>query len=146
MTGKWFAGTLLALSLLFSEFGVSQSSASIVNPSASKFREIHVDASRAQGTIRSYQGVNGVPTPIMEGLPTVIQQYKALRIDVIRTHDTMGPTDISAHFSPDNPLLAWLVPDAVQRRKLVETGNDAAIFPDWSADPDRVESYNFGPS
>jgi len=146
MTGKWFAGTLLALSLLLSEFGVSQSSASTANPSASKFRKIHVDASRVKGTIRSYQGVNGVPTPIMEGLPTVIQQYKALRIDVIRTHDTMGPTDISAHFSPDNPLLAWLVPDAVQRRKLVETGNDAAIFPDWSADPDRVESYNFGPS
>jgi xylan 1,4-beta-xylosidase len=146
MTGRWFAGTLLAISSFVSAVGVSQTSTSAASPSASQFREIHVDASKVQGTIRSYQGVNGVPTPIMQGLPSVIQQYKDLHIDVIRTHDTMGPTDISAHFSLDNPLLAWLVPDVEQRRRLVETGNEAAIFPDWSADPNRPESYNFGPS
>jgi xylan 1,4-beta-xylosidase len=146
MTGGWLASTFLAVSLLFCEAGICQTSAPAANPSATLFRDIHVDASKINGTIRSYQGVNGVPTPIMEGLPNLAQQYKELRIDVIRTHDTMGPTDVSARFSLDNPLLAWLVPDSGQRRKLVQSGNDAAIFPDWSADPERPQSYNFGPS
>ena len=145
MTGRWLVLFLLTLSYLHRETGVCQTNASPANPTA-QFREIRVNASKVRGTIRSFQGVNGVPTPIMEGLPNVVQQYKELRIDVIRTHDTMGPTDVSAHFSLENPLLAWLVPDAGQRRKLVQSGNDAAIFPDWSADPDLPESYNFGPS
>lgn len=112
----------------------------------SQLREIHVDASQVEGTIRSFQGVNGVPTPIMAGLPDLTEQYKALHIDVIRTHDTMGPTDVSAQFSNDNPLLAWLVPDNSQRAKIVAAGNAANLFPDWNADPDKPESYNFGPT
>lgn len=115
-------------------------------PATADLREIRVNAAKVQGTIRSFQGVNGVPTAIMEGLPNLVQQYKDLRIDVIRTHDTMGPTDISAHFSTDNPLLVWLVTDATQRAKLVEAGNAAALFPDWNADPERPDSYNFGPT
>src|SRR5262249_35879076 len=103
MTGRWFAGTLLALSLFFSEFGASQTSAPAANPSASKFREIHVDASKVKGTIRSYQGVNGVPTPIMEGLPTLPKKYKELGIAVIRTHAPMGrPTFL--------PTSHWIIP------------------------------------
>lgn len=127
------------------EIGLCQT-AKKQNSSEAKFREIHVDASKLKGAIRSFQGVNGTPTPIMEDLPDVTQQYKALRIDMIRTHDTMGPTDIDAYYSKDNLLLAWLVPDAERRAKLVKAGNNAAIFPDWNADPEKAESYNFGPS
>jgi xylan 1,4-beta-xylosidase len=146
MTSRWLALTFLTVSLFFCEAGACQTNIPPANPSGTQFRDIHADASKVKGTIRSYQGVNGVPTPIMEGLPNVVQQYRDLRIDVIRTHDTMGPTDISARFSPDNPLLAWLVPDSGQRRKLVQSGNDAAIFPNWNADPERAQNYNFGPS
>jgi xylan 1,4-beta-xylosidase len=109
-------------------------------------RQIRVDAAIVTGGIRSFQGVNGVPTPIMTGLPDLEQQYRELHIDVIRTHDTMGPTDIAARYSVDNPLLAWLVPDVAQRTTLVRAGNAAAIFPDWSADPEKPESYNFVPT
>jgi xylan 1,4-beta-xylosidase len=146
MTGRWLVPAFLAVSIFLCEAGVCQPSAPPVHPAATQFREIHVDASKVKGTIRSFQGVNGVPTPIMQGLPNLVQQYKALGIDVIRTHDTMGPTDISARFSLNNPLLTWLVPDSVQRAKLVQSGNDAAIFPNWQADPERQENYNFGPS
>ena len=146
MIGNRLTLILLSASVLFSEAGFSQTRATPASPSDSQFRNIHVDATKVRGTVRSFQGVNGVPTPIMEGLPSLVRQYKELRIDVVRTHDTMGPTDISARFSPDNPLLTWLVPNSAQRVKLVERGNEAAIFPDWSADPERPESYNFGPS
>jgi len=134
-------GSVFAISLFLGASGLCQSG----GPN-SGLREIRVDAAKVKGTIRSFQGVNGVPTPIMEGLPNLEQQYKDLHIDVIRTHDTMGPTDISAHFSIDNALLAWLVPETAQRQKLVEAGNAAKIFPDWSADPEKPESYNFSPT
>src|SRR5689334_12884254 len=146
MTGRWLVPTFLAVSIFFCEAGVCQPSAPPARPAATQFRDIHVDVSKVKGTIRSFQGVNGVPTPIMQGLPNVLQQYKALGIDVIRTHDTMGPTDVSARFSLNNPLLTWLVPDSAQRASLVQSGNDAAIFPNWEADPERPENYNFGPS
>ena len=131
--------SLLAALILISAFAFAQ------DPS-SNLREIHVDASQVYGTIRSLQGVNGVPTPVMQGLPNLVKQYKDLHIDVIRTHDTMGPTDISAQFSNDNPLLAWLVPDNTQRSEIVTAGNAANLFPDWNADPEKPESYNFGPT
>jgi hypothetical protein len=111
-----------------------------------EFRALHVDASKSMGTIRSFQGVNGIPTPIMEGLPDLVDQYKELHIGTIRTHDTMGPTDIDARFSLDAPLLAWLVPGKEQRARLVQAGNAAALFPDWNANPDKPESYNFAPT
>jgi xylan 1,4-beta-xylosidase len=129
-----------------SEFGFCQTTSKKQNLHELRFREIHVDVSRVKGTIRSFQGVNGTPTPIMEDLPDVTQQYKDLRIDMVRTHDTMGPTDVDAYYSTDNLLLAWLVPEAGRRAKLVAAGNKAAIFPDWNADPEKPESYNFGPS
>lgn len=131
--------SLLAFLILTSAFLFAQ------DPSGN-LREIHVNASQVYGTIRSLQGVNGVPTPIMAGLPNLVKQYKDLHIDVIRTHDTMGPTDISAQFSVGNPLLAWLVPDNAQRAKIVNAGNAANLFPDWNADPDKPESYHFGPT
>src|ERR1700756_288580 len=140
---------LISTSLLvsaLSEFGFCQTPSKKQNPPELQFREIHVEASRVKGKIRSFQGVNGTPPPIMENLPDLTQQYKDLRIDMVRTHDTMGPTDVDAYYSTDNLSLAWLVPDAERRAKLVAAGNRAAIFPDWNADPGKPESYNFGPS
>ncbi len=110
------------------------------------FRVIQVDAGKVTGKIRSFQGLNGPPHPIMEGLPDLVQQYRDLRIDSIRTHDIMGPTDVAAHYSTDRPLLIWLVPDLQQRTRLVNAANEGAIFPDWNADPEKPESYHFGPS
>ncbi|MGA2390015.1 MAG: hypothetical protein ABSF97_13690 [Candidatus Sulfotelmatobacter sp.] len=79
----------------------------------------------------------------MAGLPTLVQQYKDLRINQVRTHDSMGPTDIDAHFDIGNGDLAWLIPDDAQRAGVVKAGNASIIFPDWSADPEKPESYNF---
>lgn len=111
-----------------------------------QLRAVHVDAGKVTGQIRSFQGVNGQPTPVMEGLPNLVKQYKDLRIDMVRTHDFMGPTEIDSRFSNDDPLLAWLVPNSEQRAKLVVAGNASIIFPDWSANPDKPESYRFGPT
>ncbi len=111
-----------------------------------QLRQLHVDAGKISGTIRSFQGVNGQPTPVMEGLPTLVKQYKDLRIDMVRTHDFMGPSEIDSHYVIGDPWLTWLVPDTDQRSKLVAAGNAATIFPDWSADPEKPESYRFGPT
>jgi xylan 1,4-beta-xylosidase len=116
------------------------------NLSNAAFREVQVDAGRVVGTIRSFQGLNGPPFPIMDGLPNLGKQYKSLHIDTVRTHDIMGPTDIAARYSVDNLLLAWLVPDSKQRTALVQSGQTGEIFPDWNADPERPESYHFAAS
>jgi xylan 1,4-beta-xylosidase len=110
------------------------------------FRSLQVDASKTVGQIKSFQGLNGLPYPVMEGLPNLVEQYKELRIDQIRTHDDMGPTDIDAQWALDYPMLVWLVPDAKQRAGLVKDGNAAIMFPDWNADPEKPSSYNFGPT
>ena len=109
-------------------------------------RTVYVDAGKVTGHIRSFQGVNGQPTPVMEGLPNLVDQYKDLHIDMVRTHDFMGPTEIDSVYRDDDPLLAWLVPNNDQRAKLVVAGNASTIFPDWSADVEKPESYRFGPS
>jgi len=112
----------------------------------SQSQPLQVDAGKVTGRIRSFQGVNGPPTPVMEGLPDVSAQYKDLRIDIVRTHDFMGPSEIDSIFLNDDPMLAWLVPDTQQRARLVVAGNASIIFPDWSADPEKPESYRFGPT
>jgi xylan 1,4-beta-xylosidase len=109
-------------------------------------RTLYVDASQVTGRIRSFQGVNGPPTPVMEGLPDLVGQYNDLHIDMVRTHDFMGPTEIDTRFVIDDPMLAWLVPNSEQRAKLVVAGNASIIFPDGSADPQKPESYRFGPT
>jgi hypothetical protein len=111
-----------------------------------QFRTVGVDAREVSGVIRSFQGLNGPPYPVISGLPNLVRQYRELRIGMVRTHDSMGPTEIDAHYSVDNPFLAWLVPDPEQRSSLVAAGNASSIFPDWNADPEKPESYNFGPS
>jgi len=114
--------------------------------SDASLRVLQVDAGKMTGKIRSFQGLNGPPSPIMRGLPDLGRQYKDLRIDMIRTHDIMGPTDIAAHYSGDNPLLAWLIPDRGQRDDLVNAANASAVFPNWNADPEKPESYHFAAS
>jgi xylan 1,4-beta-xylosidase len=110
------------------------------------FRSLHIDAGKTIGEIRSFQGLNGPPSPVMAGLPNLIRQYEDLRVNQVRTHDFMGPTDIDSHFDLTNPLLVWLIPDDTQRAAVVQAGNAAIIFPDWKADPEKPESYNFGPT
>jgi xylan 1,4-beta-xylosidase len=112
----------------------------------SGFRSLHVDAGKVMGEIRSFQGLNGPPSPVMAGLPDLVQQYKNLRVAQVRTHDFMGPTEIDSHFEQTGPLLAWLIPGDAQRAGVVKAGNAAIIFPHWSADPEKPTSYNFGPT
>ena len=111
-----------------------------------QFRSLHVDAGKVIGEIRSFQGLNGQPTPVMQGLPNLVEQYKDLRVNQVRTHDFMGPTEIDSKFEFKNGNLTWLIPDAEQRAGVVKAGNASIIFPDAGADPNKSESYNFGPT
>jgi xylan 1,4-beta-xylosidase len=113
---------------------------------AARLRSVRVDAGKVIGHIRCFEGVNGQPTPVMQGLPVLVKEYKDLHIEVVRTHDFMGPSEIDSQYVNDDPMLTWLVPDSEQRRKLVIAGNASIIFPDWSADPAKPESYRFGPT
>jgi xylan 1,4-beta-xylosidase len=107
------------------------------------FRSLQVDASKVIGEIHSFQGLNGPPTPVMAGLPDLVERYKELRVGQVRTHDFMGPTEIDSKFDQDNSFLAWLIPDSAQRAGVVKAGNASVIFPDWAADPEKPASYNF---
>ncbi len=110
------------------------------------YRQLTIDSGKVTGTIRSFQGLNGLPSPVMAGLPGLVQQYKDLRVDQVRTHDAMGPTELDSKFVLGNGELTWLIPDHAQRAGVVEAGNAAIIFPGWGADPEKPESYNFGPT
>ena len=130
----------LILALLLSGFSHAQ------QKPGDEFRILHVDAGKVIGQIRSFQGLNGPPSPVMAGLPNLVQQYKELRVDQVRTHDYMGPTDIDAQFTQNNPMLAWLIPGAAQRDEVAKNGNASIIFPNWNADPEKPASYNFAPT
>lgn len=99
------------------------------------FRTVEVDASKAAGKIRSFQGVVDGPLPMAPGDADLSRQYQDLRIDFVRVDGLFGPADIDAR---------WLEPERIA----AASGASAAktIFPDWSADPERPESYNFGPT
>src|SRR5262245_2096522 len=98
-------------------------------------RTVQVDAGKITGAIRSFQGANAGPLPLSPLLPNVSRQYKEMRIDLVRTHDFFGPTDIDAK---------WPKPDPIA--KAVKADGANAIFRDWNADPEKEESYNFAPS
>ena len=115
-------------------------------PEVLHYRTVKVDAGKVTGEIRSFQGMNGVPSPVMAGLPNLVRQYKDLNVDQVRTHDVMGPTEIDSKFELLNSFLTWLIPDAGQRLEVVKAGNAGTIFPNWNADPDDPKSYNFGPT
>jgi xylan 1,4-beta-xylosidase len=110
------------------------------------FRRLKIDAGKIIGDIHDFQSLNGGPMPAMADLPNLSKQYKGLRVNLVRTHDMMGPTDIDAKFEFTNSDLAWLIPDNAQRAGVVEAGNKSIIFPDFKADPEKAGSYNFGPT
>lgn len=111
------------------------------------FRQITVDAGKRIGQIRSFQGLNGAPLPVMPGLPdSLVEQYRQLHVDQVRTHDLMGPSEIDSRYDFHSPELAWLIPDPWERAAVVRAGNASTIFPDWNADPNAPASYNFGPT
>ena len=109
-------------------------------------RFLQVDASKMIGEIHSFQGVNGPPSPLMAGFPNLVEQYRDLRINLVRTHDFMGPTEVDSKFEQTNPFLTWLIPNSSQRAGVVQAGNADIIFPEWGADPEKPASYNFGPT
>ena len=134
---------LLICSAVYAQ-NLAQPSTQAGTPSG--FRALQIDASKVTGEIRSFQGLNGAPLPVIAGLPDLVDQYKALRVDQVRTHDIMGPTDVDAHFDYKDPNLTWLIPEFDQRAQVVKAGNAGVIFPDSNADADKPESYNFGPT
>ena len=102
---------------------------------SSGYRSVDVDAARVTGRIRSFQGVNDGPVPLGRGLPDLTSQYRDLRIDIVRPHGMFGPVDIDAR---------WTTPNRIT--EAVGASAARTIFPNWSADPDKPESYNFGPT
>ena len=109
-----------------------------------QFRAVGVDASGVSGTLRSFQAVDGGPLPVLPGGPELSARYKEMHIDLIRTHDLYGPTEIDSHFSA-SPLLS-LLPDKASRAGFLNAANSETIFPRWDADPEDPKSYNFGPT
>jgi len=136
---KTLFNTFLLCTALFCAAAFTQST-------NSGFRSLQVDAGKVSGEIRSFQGLNGPPIPLMAGLPSLIQQYRDLRIRQVRTHDLMGPSEIDSRFEQSNGELAWLIPDSAQRAGVVKVGNASIIFPDQGADPENPASYNFAPT
>jgi xylan 1,4-beta-xylosidase len=117
---------------------------------AGDLRKITVDAGAPVGHLRSLLGVNGAPAPgahkpenfkfggwNMPERVDVSAGYRMARIDLVRTHDAYGPTDIDAKFeTPAAPAGALIS----ARRDVFD------IFPDLDADPNDPRSYNFGPT
>jgi len=112
---KGFARYFLIL-LLSSSAGLAQ------GISNNGFRALHVDAGKIVGNIHSFQGVNGAPEPVMAGLPSLVQQYRELRVSQVRTHDLMGPADIDSKFVYTNEELTDLITDPAQRAGVVRSG------------------------
>jgi xylan 1,4-beta-xylosidase len=119
---------------------------SAVHGNGQGFRNLAVDAAKDAGRIRSFQGLNGSPFPVMDGLPNLVEQYRELRVDQVRTHDLMGPTEIDSRYMYRDVNLSSLIPDPIQRAGVARAGNEAIIFPDWNADPEKPKSYRFGPT
>ena len=100
----------------------------LARPGSAQMRKVDVDAGKVTGKIRSLQGVSLGPLGSRPGSPDLSKQFKDVGIDLVRTHDFTGPTDI----------------DARDRRRLLPVSG--IIYPDWGADPEKEESYVFGPS
>jgi xylan 1,4-beta-xylosidase len=76
---------------------------------------INLDCSNISGVIRPFGDINDGPIPIKNEPSSVdlTEQYQAIGITTIRTHDLFGPTDMTT------------------------------IFPDWNADPTDESHYHF---
>ncbi|MEA3183173.1 MAG: xylan 1,4-beta-xylosidase [Gammaproteobacteria bacterium] len=117
---------------------------------AGDLRKITVDAGAPVGHLRSLQGVNGAPAPgahkpqnfkfggwNMPERIDVSAGYRMARIDLVRTHDAYGPTDIDAKFATADAPGGGLIS---ARRDMFD------IFPDPDADANDPRSYNFAPT
>ena len=125
--------------------------ASLIAPApAGVLRVLRVDAAGNAGALRSLQGVNGAPAPGAHKPPDfsfggwnmppgvdVTRGYREARIDLVRTHDAYGPTDIDARFHWSAPGSGFVV--GSERSAL-------DIFPDLNADPENPASYHFAAS
>jgi len=86
-------------------------------------RAVTVDATQVIGTIRSLQGAHWNPGPANQALS---QNYVAMGVDLIRTHDGGGVMGTGAG-DVDGPGASRMVPSL-------------------TADPTQAASYNFGPT
>lgn len=96
-------------------------------------RTIAVDASAVTGVIRPLQGLNNGPTgyhrqPVPPNSPNLIQQYRDIGIDTVRTHDS--GSDVNA----------WIPATGLSGDS---NGARESMFPKWDADPYAVDSYDF---
>jgi xylan 1,4-beta-xylosidase len=82
-----------------------------VGLSSSSEKSIEVNYSETNGRIRSLQGVNGGPYSF--GWPPILEQYRQIGVDYVRTHDVPRAFDIDA------------------------------VFPHMDADPSEESSYDF---
>jgi xylan 1,4-beta-xylosidase len=109
-------------------------------------RNVTVDATITVGALRPFSGVHGAPAAEFAGdgppgaqAPAKVDisaDYRAARIDLIRTHDEFGPGDIDARFG-EVPNMPVAIP---------ASRNELTIFPDMTADPNNAASYHFGPT
>jgi hypothetical protein len=91
---------------------------------AEPLRSLRVDASHSQGTIRSLQGVDGVPVGAIGagnlGVPAgpdLLPHWSRARVDIVRSY-------------------IWL-------SRLDTIDNPGSLFPRWAADANDPASYNF---
>src|SRR6185437_765903 len=136
--------TRIFLVLFFLTAGLPAALAQAGNRNApdQQFRALAVNAGQAVGTIRSFQGVNGPPYPVREGLPNLVAQYRDRHISSVRTHDSYGPTEIDPVYTAHG--LKDLFPDPSIRAQVIQASHRDSIFPNWGADPNQPASYNFG--
>jgi xylan 1,4-beta-xylosidase len=80
---------------------------------------LQIDFARTHGVLRPLHGINKGPLA-PGGLIDLTQEHRALRIPFTRLHDCHWPN-----------------PDVVDIH---------AVFPDFGADPEKPESYHFGPT
>jgi hypothetical protein len=99
------------------------------------YRAVAVDAAHVTGKIRSFQDVVDGPLPLAPRGADLSKSYKDLHIDFVRLHDLFGPVDIDSR---------WPNPERIATAVRASSAN--TVFPDWSADPERPESYNFAPT
>jgi xylan 1,4-beta-xylosidase len=90
---------------------------------AEPLRQLRVNAASAVGTIRSLQGVDGLPGGTDPGgrgvleAPDLRSQWRAAHVDAVRTY--------------------------IWHARLDTVDNPASLFPRWDADPLDATSYNF---
>jgi xylan 1,4-beta-xylosidase len=135
--GALFGRALTALAFA----ALAAGSSALRADDASGLRRISVENS-VTGTLRSFNGATGAPgaefgeprgnAPAID----ISEGYKKARIDLIRTHDAFGPSDVDAHFGV-NKNLPVSIP--AERDRL-------DLFPDMSADAEDAKSYNFEPT